>query len=167
MKGDTMKEIAAILAFVLMTVLGTIVASFSLYFCGVHGLGITMADITIGLLLGLYSAYSSYKAEKKREEKRYYQKQQLNQRSASGPRENITCSAQQDSDQSKNESDHDVPSTPAIKKDHSSQQDESLMTPEEPSVQLNLKNCPHCNTKGVLPMAKNICPNCKKQLDAI
>jgi len=31
-------------------------------------------------------------------------------------------------------------------------------------VQLNLANCPHCQTKGVLPMADNRCPHCKKEL---
>jgi hypothetical protein len=31
-------------------------------------------------------------------------------------------------------------------------------------AQLNLENCSHCSTKGILPMPGNICPNCKKQL---
>jgi uncharacterized membrane protein YhaH (DUF805 family) len=34
------------------------------------------------------------------------------------------------------------------------------------SSSMQFKNCSHCSTSGVLPMPGNICPNCKKQLDA-
>jgi hypothetical protein len=38
---------------------------------------------------------------------------------------------------------------------------------ENRNPSFELTNCPHCNTMGVLPMNNNICPNCKKSLDAL
>lgn len=33
-------------------------------------------------------------------------------------------------------------------------------------MELDIYDCPHCNTKGILPMADFCCPNCKKKIDS-
>ena len=41
----------------------------------------------------------------------------------------------------------------------------SWNTKGDTSMEIDLKNCPHCFTKGILPMSGDICPNCKKPFE--
>lgn len=63
-----MKELTAILAFIVMAVLGTIATAFIMTFI-IGDFGITIFTITVGILLGLISAYSSYKTMEKKKKK--------------------------------------------------------------------------------------------------